>query len=253
MRPEWRAGDAVTIVVRRVDARIEREALLDQYVERPQVAARDRETGGAVCRHGFASKVFQQDASTAHVGPKFVGRLLVNQAMPVAVTGNFVAGGVDGTHQFRLAVGDPAQYEERGPDASVFENLQNLVRPDAHARLVSVPLRSVHAVLERGNLVEVFHVDRQGVERGWRGGRRRGRRRGPFQDGRHHRSFSVLVAASASGGGDWRASGKRRAGKGRGRNRGVPGESRRPLRNESRRRRAAASPTAEANERRWRG
>src|SRR5438105_7955768 len=107
MRVRRRAGDAVAVVIGREDARIEAEALLDQYVQGPQVAAGDGETRGAIGDHRLADDVFEQLARAAQVRAELGRRLPVDQAMPVTVAGNLVAGRVDGADQARLTVRDP--------------------------------------------------------------------------------------------------------------------------------------------------
>src|SRR5579864_1934923 len=116
-----RSRDAVAIVMRRINTRIEDETFLQQNVQRPERTLGDRETRSAVGGDSLAEDVLQHQTPQAQIEAELCGRLLIDEAMGVAVTAYFMTGGVYGTDQVRLPLRDPTQDEERGPHTALGE------------------------------------------------------------------------------------------------------------------------------------
>src|SRR5205085_1578509 len=73
---------------------------------------RDREARRPVGGHLFAQSVLDHQPRQAQIDAELLRRLLVDQAMRVAVAADLVAGVPDGSHQGRLPLRHPAEHEE---------------------------------------------------------------------------------------------------------------------------------------------
>ena len=112
---------------------------------------------------GHARGVFDRLLGPPQIGPKFLGRLLVDESMPVTVAGQLVAGGVNVAHELRKTIGHPAQDEKGAADAARGQQVEQPLRVGDDAALKIAPLAARNHALERGDLKIVLHVYGKGV------------------------------------------------------------------------------------------
>src|SRR5947208_4165392 len=96
----------------RKDTRIATESFFKQDVQRPKASTRDGETGRSESGHRQADHVLEHIASAAQVVAKLLGRLLIHDPVPKAMTTDFMTGGVNRADQRREAFCHPAEDEE---------------------------------------------------------------------------------------------------------------------------------------------
>ncbi len=80
--------------------------------------------------------------------------------MPIAVTGDLVTGGGDGSNQLRLALGDPPEDEERRLYAVPLEQPQDSLGIRSHAAIERVPRIPVDHIRERLDMKIVLDIER---------------------------------------------------------------------------------------------
>src|SRR5262245_55056486 len=119
-------------------ARIVPKAMGREYVERPERIACNRKARRAKRRDSVTGDFFEYLLATREVFGELVRRQVINQPVPIAVAANFVPCFLNITNQKWVAVGDPAEYEKRGPNLKLFEQRQNTVRVLHHATFVLV-------------------------------------------------------------------------------------------------------------------
>ncbi len=154
-------------MVGRVNAGIEAEAFLDEHVECPQAVVRDRETRRPIGGDGNADGILEHVARAPQIQAKGRRRLLVDEAVPVPVAGDLVARGVDATDEARIPLSDPAKDEECRLDGGIFEQIEDRLGAGLDARRELIPLFARDQVLESADVVVVFDIHGQGVERRW--------------------------------------------------------------------------------------
>ncbi len=108
-----RARRAVVIVTNRVDARAVPVSGVGNALECPLVAGPDREAGRAITLDLTPRDVLQHGLGKADVGEEFPIPLIGGAAVLVPVTRKFVSVVDDAADHLGVALGDPAQREER--------------------------------------------------------------------------------------------------------------------------------------------
>src|SRR5207247_2372544 len=107
-----RSGEAEPAATGRIDAGVDGEPFFDEKVQGPQALPGDRKTGRPISAHRSAGQVLQDVPRSPDVLTKFLRRLLINPAVPVTVTANFMTGALNGPDQLGMPIGHPAQNEE---------------------------------------------------------------------------------------------------------------------------------------------
>src|SRR5947209_5153700 len=79
--------------------------------------------------------------------------------MPVRVATGFVSLFDDSAHQLRIALRYPTQYEKRGLDARLIEQIQEPLGARFHAAGKGAPLAPVHNVGKRFDMKIIFNVN----------------------------------------------------------------------------------------------
>ncbi len=158
------------------NAAVVRETLLGQDVECPQGAFDDRKTGRSVSGHSDPAGVVNSIDRGGDIGRELLGGEVIDQPVPVAVRGDFMSSLGDAADERGEAFSDPAEYEKCRSDAAVVKQSEQPVGVCFDPALVLIPVVSGNTMLERGDLVIVFDVDRQGMTQGaWFGRDGRGR------------------------------------------------------------------------------
>src|SRR6202034_4223375 len=109
---------------RREYRRVVAIAGFDKLVEKPRRLRGDGKCRSAEAADGRAADVLQQFARRQGVLIKFSRRHLVDQAMEIAVRGNFVPGGDRVADEMRKSFAEIADHEAGGDAAAVGEKLQ---------------------------------------------------------------------------------------------------------------------------------
>src|SRR5262245_28350900 len=146
------------------DARIVREAEIDQDIERPQRSRDDRVTGGAKADDRAADQVFQQAARAYDVGAKVRRFQLIDEPVCEAVAGDLVAAAHDLGHQMWPALRHPAQHEEGRGYAVLVEEVEHAMGIRFDAMRQMVPLRCVDYAIHRIGMKILLDVDGERVE-----------------------------------------------------------------------------------------
>ena len=94
------------------DAGIDEKALFGQDFEGPEGLPGYGKAGGPVCSDRGPAGVLDGVPRSPQVVAKLVGRLVVDEAMFVAVATDFVAGALDVSPRFWLPVRHPTEDEE---------------------------------------------------------------------------------------------------------------------------------------------
>src|SRR5438445_3194742 len=84
-RHQRRAGDAVAVVENRVNAGIVQEAFFHQHVQGPKALLGDGETRGAVSSYRLTRNLLDDIARPTEIVAEFLGRLLVDETVPITV------------------------------------------------------------------------------------------------------------------------------------------------------------------------
>lgn len=118
----FRPRHAVAIVAGdRENAAVVGKSLLGEDVERPKRSLDNRETGGSVRGRSDAAGVVNRVDRIRDVGSELLGREVVDEAVPVTVRGDLVAGLGDPADQCGETLGNPAEDKERRPDFAPVE------------------------------------------------------------------------------------------------------------------------------------
>src|ERR1700732_1600966 len=141
-------------------------------MERPERSARHREARRAVAEHLFSDEVFETAFGARGLGTKLLRRLPIDQLVREAVTGDLVTGFRDAPHQPGGTLGHPPEHEERAPYALLSEQREQPLRIGFHPGLALIPGLAWNRGRQRGDVVVVLDVDREGVDRGPRRVRR---------------------------------------------------------------------------------
>lgn len=88
--------------------------------------------------------------------------------MAIAMAGDLMAAFHDGAHDFWMALGYPAQSEERALHPGFSENLQHRMGAAFHPGFTSLPNLAIIGIGKRLDLKIIFHIHRQGVDDGGR-------------------------------------------------------------------------------------
>src|SRR6185312_17321111 len=107
------ARDTVAIVTDGKDRGVVFEAQIDQHIQRPQRSARDREAGRPVAEHALAEEALEKALGARGLLPELALRLVVDQLMGEAMTGDLVPRSGDALHQARRLLSHPAEHEKR--------------------------------------------------------------------------------------------------------------------------------------------
>lgn len=159
----FRLRIAVTIMVNRVDARIDPKTLLVKDIPGPICFLRDREARRPKTDDFPARYPFQYPLRLPEVFPKLVPGQTENLPMAVAVAPDFMPVSSDSPHQVGKSFSHPTQDEKSPLDTILVENLKDLLRVPFDARLHRVPPRTGNYLVETGDLKVVFNVDGNGV------------------------------------------------------------------------------------------
>src|SRR5262249_22815869 len=89
---------------------------------------------------------------------------VVDQSMTVAVRRDLVSLFGDRAHQPRVALGDPAENEERRLDVGLVEHLEQTLGVRADAAFHPFPGMARHETVEDADVEVVFHVDGHRVD-----------------------------------------------------------------------------------------
>src|SRR5438552_13454891 len=123
-----RAGHAVTVVVRRIDAGVEEKAFFTENVECPKTLLRDREARSAIGSDRLADDFLNHVLRLPQIVAKLVRFLPIDELVPIAVAADLVTGPVTGSHQVRWPLRHPAEEVEGRPHAGGREDVENLLR-----------------------------------------------------------------------------------------------------------------------------
>ncbi len=139
----------------RKETRVVVETRIEQDVERPFAARRDREARRPKRGHPGAARVLDDLDRGREVLAK--GRLveIAHLAVPVRVRADLVTSLDRSTHELRISLGDPAEEVEGGLRAELVADREDLVGPLFHDRRKRRP---VIGVGDRRNLHEVEPV-----------------------------------------------------------------------------------------------
>src|SRR6185312_5106710 len=135
------------------------EAQIDQYVQRPQRSARDREAGRPVAEHALAEEVLEKALGTLSLLPELALRLAVDQLMGEAMTGDLVSRSRDALHQARRLLRHPAEHEKGAVDALLREQPQNALGIGFHPIFARRPALAGDSRGQRGHLEIVLDID----------------------------------------------------------------------------------------------
>src|SRR5207249_7876570 len=130
----------------------------------PQASPRDRKTGRSESGHRQADHVLEYIASAAQVVAKLLGRLLIHDPVPKAMTTDFMTGGMNRADQGGEAFCHPTEDEECAAHPVCLKQVQDYLCARNHSRFQLVPFRSKDTILKAGDLVIVLHVDGYGIE-----------------------------------------------------------------------------------------
>src|SRR5437870_5138676 len=97
----------------RIDARAVGVALFVEDAERPGIAPADREARRTIAAHGGSRAIFEQAFGAADILAENVRALVVSADVLPAVARQLVTVADDAADQLRMALGDPAEREER--------------------------------------------------------------------------------------------------------------------------------------------
>src|SRR5262245_37994891 len=96
-----------------IQAGVVRVSFIYEYVQRPVVLTRDRETRRAISLHARPADVFDHVASAAHVGPEGTVVHGSDSLVRPAMRCDFVPRRCDGTHHVGAPARQPTEDEER--------------------------------------------------------------------------------------------------------------------------------------------
>src|SRR5437867_10047993 len=88
---------------------------------------------------------------------------LVDQPVPVGVTGWLVSPGDDLAHKRWVPLGHPAEDEERGLHSSFIKEVEEAASVGLDAARVGTPVRPVYDVGKGLNMIVVLHIHRNDV------------------------------------------------------------------------------------------
>src|SRR3989442_2723908 len=109
------------------DAGVVPKPFLDQNVEGPQRAGRDRIAGRAIAEDGDGPGRFEHAFGATQIVTKAARRLVVHEAVTVPMRSDLEAERGDAPDEVRPAFSDPAEHEKRRVDSGGIQNLQEPV------------------------------------------------------------------------------------------------------------------------------
>ena len=107
-----RLGNAVELVAHRENARVVPEPEIEQHVDRPERAGRDRERGRPVAEDLAAGQVLEELLRPLDVGAERLAPDVVGEPVGVAMRRDLMAGGRDHAGERGMPLGVPGENEE---------------------------------------------------------------------------------------------------------------------------------------------
>jgi hypothetical protein len=158
------AGDPVTIVMNRKDAGIVGEAEFAENFERPERTICNGIRGSAIAENLLAGNLLDDVFGATRIFAKF-GRLeLIDQPMPVRMTGEFVTSGGDFAHDVRELLGNPSEDEKCAVDVDPGERFEQAASVGFDAARISRPASTIDDIGEGFGVKIVLDVDGNDVD-----------------------------------------------------------------------------------------
>ena len=136
-----------------------------QHVERPQRIIGEREGGRTIAeqRRPFAGGAADRGERPAEVVGELGRRLAIKEPVRIAVAAELVARVGDFAHQLGMAVGDPAEHEERRPCPMPRQQRKDTAGVVDHAPGETIPGRRADGALVGMRVKVILDVDRERV------------------------------------------------------------------------------------------
>jgi hypothetical protein len=145
------AGNPVSVVLNRKDARIVADAQLREDVQRPQGIAGDGKVRGAVGQDWPLDRIFRFRLRARNLPPERFPILPINEGMVQAMGADFMSGGRDGSQQ-------------RSPRIVAGQQLKQRFRAGLDSAFEPIP----PAGRDLDSLIPFLKIDREGIQFPWK-------------------------------------------------------------------------------------
>src|SRR5262245_58411241 len=107
------------------DAGVDSKTLFREDIQRPHRPGGNRKARGPIAGDGVSSDLLKDLSRSHEVLTELGRRLLVDQAVPIAVRCNLVTATLNLADEVRLVFGDPAEDKEGSLDRGLVEEIQD--------------------------------------------------------------------------------------------------------------------------------
>src|SRR5215469_659937 len=159
-----RIPNPIPVVRDGIDARVMSETAGSQNLQGPERILRNGIAGRPVTGRRHPAGIFDGRHGALGVSAEFRRGHLVNRAVCITVTADFVTGGPNGPSGAALMFGHPTQNEESGLHLLLVQQVENARDLLSDAGGVLLPERGVDERLDFRRMKIFFDIDRQGVE-----------------------------------------------------------------------------------------
>src|SRR5215207_8736061 len=157
-----RHRDPVSIVTDRKNARV--VPLFQQDVERPERPWCNRVTRSAVTNHSPPRRLLQELLGPAHIFPKRIGCLVVDEAVGIPMRGDLMPALGNRANQLRVSLRHPPEHEKCAPGAELVEDVQQSCRVGDDPALHLLPRAAWHDAVKDADVKVIFDVNTHRID-----------------------------------------------------------------------------------------
>lgn len=170
MLVDGRSGfwNPISIAFHRENARVQGKSMLVQDVDRPQGCLCYRKAWGAKKMNLDSSRLLDGMLCVNQVLFEFLWCHLIDEAMPVGVTTQFMACIDDATDQLRITIGDPSENKKGSANMFLLKEFEQPIRVGFHTARKGIPCSGRDPVGKTRDMEVIFDIHGECVgDVGW--------------------------------------------------------------------------------------